>query len=241
MIVCLVISAIFIYMYFDYIENFFLSAPRNLLWASMILLGFIGASSIFIPIPYTGIVFIISSSIPEINVLEVALFVGLGSALGEFTGWVFGYSLRGLVPRSYHGRIEAFMRLARRRKSRWLIYLILFLFALTPLPDDVVFIALGIIKFPLLKALLPCIAGKVLALGLIATAGKIFGGVLESYVGVTTTIIITLILLVAFTVIVLAIDWEKILSKIMESKEVPEASRTYYTSHYEQVCRGIVS
>ena len=192
----LIISGVLIYINFHKIEDFFLSAPRDLLWLSMIMLGFIGASSVIVPIPYTGIVFIISS-IPNVNILEIAIFVGIGSALGEITGWFLGYAVHGLVPRTYHNRIRAFLKFVKA-KGIWAVYLLLFIFALTPLPDDAIFIALGMIRFSLIKALIPCIAGKILALYLIATAGKIFGTTLEETIGITGTIVMTLVIIIAF-------------------------------------------
>jgi len=204
-------------MNFERIENFMLSAPRDLLWLSMLALGFIGASSVIIPIPYTGIVFIISSSMPEINVIEIAIFVGLGSALGEITGWIMGFAMRKLIPKSYRSRAEAFLKIIKA-KGIWTLYLLLFIFSFTPLPDDAIFIALGVLRFPLIKALIPCIAGKILSIYSIASIGKIFGEILEESIGIAGTMILTLVLIIVFIVIVFAINWEELLSKFISTK-----------------------
>ncbi|RLG87130.1 MAG: hypothetical protein DRO15_05285 [Thermoprotei archaeon] len=216
-LIVLITSGVFTYIHFERIENFILSAPRDLLWLSMLALGFIGASSVIVPIPYTGIIFIISSSIPEVNTIEIAVFVGIGSALGEITGWLMGFAMRKLVPKSYRGRAEAFLKFIRA-KGVWALYLLLFIFAFTPLPDDAVFIALGILRFPIIKALIPCIVGKILAIYSIATLGKMFGEVLEETIGIAGTMILTLVLITSFIIIVFAINWEELLSKFIKTK-----------------------
>ncbi|RLI14598.1 hypothetical protein DRO49_06060, partial [Candidatus Bathyarchaeota archaeon] len=79
-IVIIIIVSILIYVKFNDIENFLLSLPPTLRGLIFFMLSFIGAISVIIPIPYTAVIFLIVSRLPNINPIEVAFFGGLGSA-----------------------------------------------------------------------------------------------------------------------------------------------------------------
>jgi membrane protein YqaA with SNARE-associated domain len=85
----------------------------------------------------------------------VGLAGGLGAAIGEITGYMAGYSGRGLAQRSrlYH-RVEGWMR-------RWGIMAIFIMSAL-PFVFDLAGIAAGVLRFPFWKFFLTCWLGRTL-------------------------------------------------------------------------------
>ena len=87
---------------------------------------------------------------------------------------------------------------------------VIFVFALTPLPDSVLFIPLGLMRYPVRKVFAAALLGKI-AMSLIITY---FGG----FLGQTLTdnwifTVVTVVLLVIVVVAMFKIDWEKLIDK----------------------------
>ena len=209
-IVIIIIVSILIYVKFNDIENFLLSLPPTLRGLIFFMLSFIGAISVIIPIPYTAVIFLIVSRLPNINPIEVAFFGGLGSALGEILGWIFGRLITNSVSENSRKKAMSLMKLVSS-KGKFAVPIAIFLFALTPLPDDILFIGLGLINYSLIEAIIPCIIGKVFMLYIIAFFGISVGTVSRGN-DLITTLLATLFLII-IVLFVFKIDWEKYLRK----------------------------
>lgn len=183
------------------------------------LISFIGAISIIIPIPYTVVIFALGGT-GMFNPALVALAAGTGAAVGELSGYLLGFYGRKMVGEG------------RRKKMGFMVKVFdrfgpfaIFLFALTPLPDDLIFIPLGMMRYKILRAFIPALIGKMLMNFTLAYAGKfsvyiirdIFG-VGSDWMAITLTAILGVILLVIVIVIMLKIDWEKVFVKYVEKK-----------------------
>jgi len=176
------------------------------------LISFIGASSIFFPIPYTLLIF-------WLGLLKVGepLFLmiagGTGAALGEFTGYILGYFGRKILSEERQRKMEYLVKLFGRYGP-----LAIFAFALTPLPDDLLFIPLGILRYKFIKVFVPAILGKMLMIYLLAYFGQVGADVIllifgegNEWVGM----VITAVLLVFILIMLFRIDWEKVFKKYM--------------------------
>ena len=154
----------------------------NYYWALLISLVvcFLGSASIGFPIPFPFILFSLSNSIYLkyynsglalsqimqsgsfwVELLGIALIGGLGSALGESTGYAVGYGTKKIAEERKSdllNNIDGFGKLILENKKRTPFYI--FLFALTPLPDDILFLPLGMIKYPFWKCIIPGWLGK---------------------------------------------------------------------------------
>lgn len=118
------------------------------------LVSLVGNATIVLPIPGLLAVFFLGAN-PAFNPVWIGLAAGAGASIGEMTGYMLGYSGRGVVEKS---------RLYNR-SMHWLKRwgsLTIFTFALTPLPDDVTGAVAGILRFPVWKFLLACFLGKAL-------------------------------------------------------------------------------
>ena len=216
-ILAILIASFILYLFFGYIKDVFLNLPYTYRWLVFFMISFIGATSVIFPIPYTVIIFLLASRIPNINPLEVAVFSGLGSALGEVVGWVLGRLVTGAVSTSTRRRADALLRIIRM-KGEWFVPIVIFLFAFTPLPDDILFIGLGLVNYPLLKALIPCTAGKITMLYVVSFFGIQVSSASERLDDLTVSLI-TLAVLIAIIFIVFKIDWEKILEEKIAVKK----------------------
>jgi membrane protein DedA with SNARE-associated domain len=106
--------------------------------------------------------------------------------------------------------------------------LVIFVFALTPLPDDLLFIPLGVMRYKILNAFIPALLGKFLSNLIIAYAGRltlqiigdVFGAEGEGMSFLVGTIIAVVLLIIIF-VIMFKVDWEKRAEKYLNDTETP--------------------
>ncbi len=182
-------------------------------YLAIFLISFLGAMSILIPIPYVAIIFTLATT-GGLDPILTALSGGAGSGLGEFTGWMLGRLFSGAIESTkYFNRIQTLIKFLEKKGRIWIPILIL-IFALTPLPDDVLFIVLGVLRYSLWKALAASICGKVLMMYIVAYSGITIGSYLERS-GVSSDVVF-MGSIIALTIIVAAmmfIDWEKILGE----------------------------
>jgi membrane protein YqaA with SNARE-associated domain len=176
-------------------------------YIGIFIVSFLGASSIIFPIPYTLIIFTIGS-FQILNPLLIALAGGAGSAIGEFFGYFLGYYGRTIISEKQQRKMNYIVKIFSRYGA-----ITIFLFALTPLPDDLLFIPLGIMRYSFIKAFVPSILGKILMCFILAYGGHLSIDLIESFLGGEGgfwTIIISMILLVIIIIGMFKIDWEKI-------------------------------
>jgi len=175
------------------------------------VISFIGTASIIVPVPYTLIIFTLST--PPFNWDPILLTIagGTGSAVGESSGYALGYFGRRIISEERQRKMAYLVKLF----DRW-GPLAIFAFALTPLPDDVLFIPLGILRYKFYKAFIPALIGKVLMIYILVNFGKVWGSFLVLLFGDSGNIygmIATTILLIIALVALYRIDWEKVFKK----------------------------
>jgi membrane protein YqaA with SNARE-associated domain len=196
-------------------------------YLGVFFVSFIGAASIIVPIPYTFVILWLSMS-GSMNPLLLAIAGGTGSAIGEFSGYVLGYYGRNIIGKERQRKMNYMVKILNRYGP-----IAIFLFALTPLPDDLLFIPLGILRYSFIKAFIPCFLGKLLMCGILAYGGQLYYDVLRNVFGEMTwemellTSIITAVVLVLILVALFKIDWEKVLEKYVdvEAREKVEGNR----------------
>ena len=178
------------------------------------IISLLGSASIIFPIPYTLIIFYLGS-LGIFNSALLALSGGAGAALGEFIGYALGYCGRAVLSEERKRKMNYILEILNRYGA-----LAIFLFALTPLPDDLLFIPLGLMRYSLKKAIIPCLAGKILMCLILAYGGQFSIGIIRNIFGGeeggALGMIISSILLVILLILMLKIDWEKILLKEKE-------------------------
>ncbi|MBY8982324.1 MAG: VTT domain-containing protein, partial [Candidatus Lokiarchaeota archaeon] len=221
----------------------------NYIWALLIslVICFLGSASIGFPIPFPFVLFSLSNSILLrymdimglnldqvlgnssfwFEILGIALIGGLGSALGEFTGYYVGYSAKKLGEKKDAGfikNIDGFGKIVLSNKKR--TPLIIFLFALSPLPDDILFLPLGMMKYPFWKCIIPGWLGKnittifycswpiLIKLGLTFLGEGTTNGFSEI---ITETVLLLFTITIMF--FIMSFDWNKYLKERKEKKD----------------------
>ena len=182
--------------------------------------------SVFVPIPYTIIIFTMGG-LPRFEPLWIAIVAGLGSSVGEFSGYLIGASGRKAFSEKNRKKIDFLMKLFNKFGSA-----AIFLFALTPLPDDLLFIPLGVMRYSPIRAFIPAFLGKFLSNLIIAYAGRLSIEIISSIFGLeggTGSIligtIIGIVLMIIVIVIMFKVDWEKRFSKYLDDKDIQEIEK----------------
>ena len=139
---------------------------RALGYPGVLIFSFLGAASVFLPMP--GLVAVCGAGGLEMIPIVVGLLSGIGETTGELTGYAVGYGGRTVVEgrRSYE-RVSGWM--ARRGT------VVLFLVSVIPNPFfDVVGIVAGSTRFPMARFLATVWIGKSLK-GLMVTYTCFYG------------------------------------------------------------------
>jgi len=178
------------------------------IYIGLAFLSFIACLSIIFPIPYTPVLFSLSSAA---NPLLLSISATLGSVAGEMSGYIAGFCGRRFIGNEKKKRLEIAKKLIDRYGA-----LGVFLFALTPMPDDLLLVPLGLVRYPLIKVIIPMALGKFIMHLTVVLSGREIQGI---YVNTQGSVIITVILtaiLFGVCFALLKIDWEKRLKQVFE-------------------------
>jgi membrane protein YqaA with SNARE-associated domain len=195
-------------------------------YLGIFLISLFGAMSIFVPIPYTVVIFILGGH-PSFDPLWIAVAAGAGAAIGEFSGYLIGVGGRKVISDKYKKKMDFLMKLFKKYGP-----IAIFAFALTPLPDDLLFIPLGVMRYNLLRAFVPALIGKFFSNLIIAYSGRLSLEIVKSLFGVegegTSLLIGTIIgmvLLVIVFIIMFKLDWKKYFAKYVD--EPKDSSKSH--------------
>ena len=151
-----------------------------------------GALSIIVPVPDTIAVFTLAGLKVAggwvFDPLLLALAAAMGGAIGEFSGYLLGFSSGKAITGRYKKNVDFLVKLFNKFGV-----LAIFAFALTPLPDDLVFIPLGVSRYNPVKAFVPAITGKFLLSLVVAYGGRFSIGIIGNMFGVGSGVVSVLI------------------------------------------------
>ena len=193
---------------FNWLEKF----ANQFGYFGIFLISLIGSLSIFFPIPYTVVIFTLGQTLEPVL---IAVAAGVGSAVGEFSGYLLGWGGRKVISERYKRKMEFLVKVFDRYGS-----IAIFLFALTPLPDDLLFIPLGVMRYKIIRMFIPALAGKFLMSLIVAYSGRFTIQIVEDIFGVESSFVsaligtvIAIILLIIIFIIMFKVDWEKYFEK----------------------------
>jgi membrane protein YqaA with SNARE-associated domain len=134
-------------------------------YAGIFLLSILANATIILPAPGIAIVFAMGG---VFNPILVAISAGLGSALGELSGYIAGFSGQAVVQETQaYQSIRSWME-----NNKKLAFLVIFVLAALPNPFfDIAGIAAGTLKMPVWEFLIWCGLGKTVKMLFFAYAG----------------------------------------------------------------------
>jgi len=140
-------------------------------YPGIFLVSILANATVIVPLP--GVLFTSAMGV-VFNPFWVAVAAGSGAALGELSGYLAGYSGRGVIEKvSWHKKVENLMR-----RYGGIVVLV---FAFIPNPAfDIAGITAGALKMPVSKFLLWCWLGKILKMLLFAFGGSLIFSLLHT-------------------------------------------------------------
>lgn len=188
---------------------------ESLGYIGLLIVSFLGSVVVFIPVPF--FVFLAAMSIdPKFEPHFLALISAVGATAGKMVIFYGSYYGRRILGEETKRRMKPLQRLVSR--YGWVAA---FVAAATPVPDDLVYIPLGLAKYKPMKFLAATLAGKILLSEAIVWAARGLGvsvviPYLETVPDPTTFYIYLIIFGAVLTVIViytLRVDWGKYIGK----------------------------
>jgi uncharacterized membrane protein YdjX (TVP38/TMEM64 family) len=183
------------------------------------LISLVGNLTVILPIPYIIALFTLGSI--GLNPIFLGIVGGIGATIGEFSAYAIGrgLSMTDLVER--YG--ERMLRVNELIENKG--FLAVFFFAVTPLPDDMILIPLGIINYPYRKTLVAMFTGKTILISLTAFAGLAYVAGIEwitLIVGTPGTENIFILILEVWAIIlasylVIRLDWVNIIDSFSKT------------------------
>lgn len=153
--------------------EFFIPWAKSLIvqfsYIGIFFISVISTSTLFVPFPAYTIIFFATGL--GLDPLFTGLVSGIGSAVGELTGYLVGASGRYVIEKkkidSVVGKTVAFFTKAFGRCGFWVILLVAFL----PLPFDIIGTLAGVGKYDIKKFYVATMIGKIGKCMFIAYAG----------------------------------------------------------------------
>ena len=171
-------------------------------YLGVFMASLIGAGSIIIPIPYH---LILLATAPLLNPWLLTISASLGASLGELSGYLIGYAMGRALKRKYGKRLMSVEKLFEKFGP-----LIIFIFAVLPLPDDIIIIPLGLMRYSVIKTFIFCLLGKIVMSLFMVYTGIFVGEVVGDVTIFCISAAISLGLIIAF---MLKVKWEKIVKR----------------------------
>ena len=178
------------------------------------LVSLVSGISIFFPVPDTLVIFTLSGlkagDAWDFDILMIAAVAAMGAAIGELSGYLIGLGGRKTIIKKNKRKIDFLERVFKKFGA-----VAIFAFAFTPLPDDLVFIPLGIMRYNVIKALIPAYIGKSCMYLVVASAGRLLIPGSAEFFGADDWLDVLVIMSLGIIVFILMfkVDWEKYLDK----------------------------
>ena len=134
------------------------------------LAAIIANATLFLPLPIDALVLLYSGTVKNVYyVITIGLVVGLGSAIGEMSGYILGYLGKKGVDKLNRSQRKIFYEAGTKLQKQGFIFIIIAAF--TPIPFDAVGLAAGFLRYPAGLFFLGALIGKLARYLLIALAG----------------------------------------------------------------------
>ena len=161
----MIIKLIFTMPYVAALIEWSQQAIASLGFLGVFLVSFVGSATVILPAPVFLAIFIAGK---VMNPWLVGLIGGPGAAFGELVAYYVGRGGKKLVRKQEHHKLLEKAKVWLEKRGA---FPVIVLFAATPLPDDVIGILCGLIKYDIKKFFVATLIGKIVLTTALAWAG----------------------------------------------------------------------
>jgi uncharacterized membrane protein YdjX (TVP38/TMEM64 family) len=149
------------------------------------------------------------SSADSATLVAIGFLVAIGAALAKSIHYLVTFFIRGHLSQSRQKRLDA----DAAKVKRW-AFLLLYVAAATPIPDEPVVIPLGLMKYSISKFFTAFFLGKLSITIIGAFLGVWTKSALSEWLSPEATIVLSVILTIVVTAILLKFDLAKLIEQI---------------------------
>jgi len=185
-------------------------------YLGLVLVSFFGSLIPFVPFP-SFILLATMSATDEFDLNIIAITSAVASATAKQIIFYLSYGGRKIISEQTRKRIKPFERLVKRYGAG-----AAFVAAATPIPDDLIYVPLGLAKYNPLRFFISTVAGKIVLSYAVVFISRGFGSsyinpLLDQVSDVSTIYIGTAIFVAMITgvvILMLRLNWERVLGRI---------------------------
>jgi len=185
-------------------------------YLGLVLVSFFGSLIPFVPFP-AFILLATMSTTDEFDLNIIAITSAVASAAAKQIIFYLSYGGRKIINEQTRKRIKPFERLVKRYGAG-----AAFVAAATPIPDDLIYVPLGLAKYNPLRFFISTLVGKIVLSYAIVFVSRGFGSsyinpLLDQVSDVSTIYIGTAIFVAMITgvvILMLRLNWERVLGRI---------------------------
>ena len=185
-------------------------------YLGLVLVSFFGSLIPFVPFP-AFILLATMSTTDEFDLNIIAITSAVASTAAKQIIFYLSYGGRKIISEQTRKRIKPFERLVKRYGAG-----AAFVAAATPIPDDLIYVPLGLAKYNPLRFFISTVAGKIVLSYAIVFISRGFGSsyinpLLDQVSDVSTIYIGTAIFVAMITgvvILMLRLNWERVLGRI---------------------------
>lgn len=179
------------------------------------LISFVCNSIPYISIPYLLILltYITSTSPPIFESIYLTILSALGASLGKIIIYYIGKGIGKLVIKDIdREKIQLFNKIASKG-----IFIAILIFAATPLPDDVIYIPIGLLGYNIVKFFIACFIGKTFITGIVVLFGDVLVYTFKGFEINWISTVIAIIISIMIILLIRKIDWSKLVTTLSEN------------------------
>ena len=173
-----------------------------------------GNFTVIFPVPYAAAIFLLGAF--GLHPILLGISAGMGAGIGEFSAYMLGRGVSETSIREKYGTRLDSMRVLVEKYGFWTI----FTFAATPLPDDMIMIPLGMIKYSFRRAFAACFLGKIVLCTVLGYAGQLGLGWLIGGTENVWSMMMATAGIIAISYLTIRIDWVNTLEKVQTDQRI---------------------
>jgi membrane protein YqaA with SNARE-associated domain len=181
------------------------------------LIPFAGPSNLLIA--SSASIGLVNPSFPTL--ILIGFIIAIAAALAKGIHYMITFFVSGHLSEKRQARLDA----DGAKVKRW-AFVLLFVAAATPIPDEPVVIPLGLMKYSPAKFFLAYFLGKIVITIPGALLGNLAGDIFSVYFSPVVMVIISIVLTVAITVILLKVDVGKLAEKYLKKRQTQKDKET---------------
>ena len=184
-------------------------------YLGILLISFVGSIIVFVPVPYFPIL-ITAAFNDNLDPTLISLSSAIGAVIAKLVIFYASYYGRNILSSKIKGKMVPLQRLLGRYGA-----IGAFIAAISPIPDDIVYIPLGLAKYSPWKFAIATFLGKFLfnelfVLGAIYFGKPFVNNLMSNSANMDYLIVVTIVSIAAMGLIIyfaLKIDWAKIIGR----------------------------